>query len=325
LPPLWPTPQRSVSVSTSRPSARWGRRLLLLGTLTLGTMVSTAAGPVGLTFSGPVGADPLTSCSTTVGVVTAVDFSPWNMPIERGCDGSVTGATTAYQALLAAGFTPAGDEQDGPAFVCLINGFPTDDPCTTTPSASAYWSFWVADAGQDTWTYSQYGAMSYHPPPGSVDAWSFGSGGSPSFTPSTVAATNTEPVAPAPTPTTTPTTSAVAPTTTVAAPSGGTTGPAGGRSVTATTTPLAAQGMSTVAGTATTTTPTASAAAPSEVTSTTISTERRGHPKVVDVIPSSSGHRPSTGSPVPAVVGAGLVVLVAGGGGLIAWRRRRAP
>ena len=49
------------------------------------------------------------------------------------------------------------------AFICQIAGFPQDDPCTTTPPANAYWSFWYAQAGQNTWTYSQSGAMNLAP------------------------------------------------------------------------------------------------------------------------------------------------------------------
>jgi hypothetical protein len=43
-----------------------------------------------------------------------------------------------------------------------------------TPPASAYWAFWEARPGQTTWTYSQQGAVGYHPAPGSVSLWVFG-------------------------------------------------------------------------------------------------------------------------------------------------------
>jgi hypothetical protein len=141
--------------------------------------------------SRPAAANPIRTCSSTVGVMVAVDFSPWGGKIERGCD---TGLTTGYAALHAAGFTTAGDDQDGPSFICRIDDDPppSQDPCINTPSASAYWSYWHADAGQNTWTYSQQGAMSYKPPPGSVDAWVFGAtnmsgtNGSPGFSPAQV-------------------------------------------------------------------------------------------------------------------------------------------
>jgi hypothetical protein len=43
-----------------------------------------------------------------------------------------------------------------------------------TPPADAYWAFWQAEPGQNSWTYSQQGAMTYHPRPGSVALWVFG-------------------------------------------------------------------------------------------------------------------------------------------------------
>src|ERR1700722_16697859 len=62
-------------------------------------------------------ADPIASCSTTTGVIVAGDFSHWGGQVERGCDATLT---TGYDALHAAGFTTAGDNEDGPAFVCRI-------------------------------------------------------------------------------------------------------------------------------------------------------------------------------------------------------------
>jgi hypothetical protein len=157
---------------------------------------TVAAGVVGLAMllvvtSRPASANPIRACSSTVGVIVAVDFSPWGGKIERGCD---TTLTTGYAALQVAGFTTAGDDEDGPSFICRIDDDPppSQDPCINTPPASAYWSYWHADAGQNTWTYSQQGAMSYEPPPGSVDAWVFGAtnvsgtNGSPTFSPAQV-------------------------------------------------------------------------------------------------------------------------------------------
>lgn len=95
----------------------------------------------------------------------AVDFAHWGGPIVRGCG---IDQRSGYDLLHAAGFTTAGDEHDGPAFMCRIGDqafhggtqYPTasEDPCSLTPSASAYWSYWIAVAGQDTWSYSQLGA-----------------------------------------------------------------------------------------------------------------------------------------------------------------------
>lgn len=112
--------------------------------------------------------------------------------------------TTGYGALQGAGFITAGDNTDGPAFICRIDDEPppSQDPCVTTPPASAYWSYWHADAGQNTWTFSEQGAMSYHPLPGSVDTWTFGAGRPPPIPPKAVMATAPDPAGTGPSTTT---------------------------------------------------------------------------------------------------------------------------
>jgi hypothetical protein len=151
--------------------------LSLAGALTVGS-----ASPLGGLVPAAAGADPLADCTTTAGVLVAVDFSYWGGTTERGCDAT---PTTGYKALQVAGFVTAGDEEDGNAFICRINDEPppSEDPCITTPPGSAYWSYWHADAGQTTWTLSTLGAMSYQPPPGSIDGWAFGAGKPPTFSP----------------------------------------------------------------------------------------------------------------------------------------------
>jgi hypothetical protein len=101
-------------------------------------------------------------------------------------------------ALRDAGFTTSGDAHDGPDFVCRIglvdrsgSGEPTaaQVPCTVTPPPTQTWAYWHADPGATSWTYSSLGAASYDPPPGSIDAWSFGGQSvPPSLTPAQVRA-----------------------------------------------------------------------------------------------------------------------------------------
>ncbi|MER5868090.1 hypothetical protein ABT118_32645, partial [Kitasatospora sp. NPDC002040] len=133
--------------------------------------------------AGPAAAAPLPidQCTTTSGVVLAVDFSRWGGPLLRSCG---TTPTTGYALLNQGGWKTTGTGHDGPAFICRIGysghqggkQYPTPDQekCVLTPPASAYWSYWHADPGQNTWSYSQLGAMSYKPKPGSVDLWIFG-------------------------------------------------------------------------------------------------------------------------------------------------------
>jgi len=166
-----------------RPGTQVGVLGVLLAAAALSAWVST----------GPAAASsvPRPGCSTSRGVVVAVDLAPWGGRLAWGCDPRLT---TGLQALHVAGFTTGGDDQDGDAFVCRIDGYPppAQEPCVTTPPASAYWSYWHADAGQRTWSYGQEGPLSYRPPAGSIDAWVFGStdlagtSGSPPFSPSGV-------------------------------------------------------------------------------------------------------------------------------------------
>ena len=158
-------------------------------------MAASLFAAAGIWHSDPAGADPLSGCSTTTGEIVVVDFAPWGGNIDRGCAAKLS---TGYNAMISAGFTPAGDESDGPAFVCRIDDEPppSEEACVDTPPASASWSYWHADAGQNVWTYSSQGAMSYEPPPGSVDAWTFGASNpnvKPPFPPSSVRANNPGP------------------------------------------------------------------------------------------------------------------------------------
>ncbi|GAB3938759.1 hypothetical protein GCM10027614_19450 [Micromonospora vulcania] len=160
-------------------------------------------------------ADPLESCTDTRGAIVAVDFGPWGGSVLRGCDAT---PTTGLDLLHEAGFTTTGTVHDGPGFICRI-GSPAfesgaerpalaDEPCELTPPATAYWSYWIAPAGQDHWTYSPLGAMAQRPGPGEVEAWVFGgtdiggTTGAPSFTPASVRASGPGPSGtPTPTPT----------------------------------------------------------------------------------------------------------------------------
>jgi hypothetical protein len=299
----------------------WISAVALVTTAVTAGLVVVAAG------AAPAAADPIGDCSTTTGVIVVVDFSSWGGAVERGCDATLT---TGYNALHAAGFTTAGDEQDGPAFICRIDDEPppSQDPCVVTPPVNASWSYWHADVGQNTWSYSQLGAMSYHPPAGSVDAWTFGAVDPdvpPPFPPSAVRATNT---VGGPTTTSTvaaPTTTAAPPTTGPVPPPTGA-GGAGRPKVAvsgASSPPMTGAGGD--GGEPAGTSPTG----PGPTTSTTSGGAGRAAagrspstPRIVDAAPAST-HRPSAGSPLPLLAGAGLVAVLAVAAGVVARRRRR--
>ncbi|MEH0927379.1 prenyltransferase/squalene oxidase repeat-containing protein [Micromonospora sp. CPCC 205558] len=190
---------------TSRISAPW---LALVAAVTLGALALVVPTRAAI-------ADPLEFCTPTQGAIVAVDFGAWGGPLLRGCDAT---PTTGLDLLHEAGFTTTGTAHDGPGFICRIGSpafdagaehpTPADEACQLTPPATAYWSYWIAPAGQDHWTYSPLGAMSQRPGPGEVEAWVFGgtdiggTTGAPSFTPASVRASGPTPTA---TPTATPT------------------------------------------------------------------------------------------------------------------------
>ncbi|MEU3602698.1 prenyltransferase/squalene oxidase repeat-containing protein [Streptomyces sp. NPDC006798] len=162
--------------------------------LLLGSGTAYAAAP-------PAAAGTPEACTSVKGAVVAVDFGAFGGSVVRGCD---TTPTTGYELLKAGGFRTTGTGHDGDAFICRIGhtsapdgkAYPTPDreKCVDTPSADAYWSYWVAARGAKDWRYSDLGAMGRKPRPGDVDAWVFGAteiggaGGKPSFTPDQVRA-----------------------------------------------------------------------------------------------------------------------------------------
>jgi hypothetical protein len=127
-------------------------------------------------------------CSGTSGVTVTVDFTAFGGVEQTRC--AAGAQTSGITAMQNAGFTPAGTTHYGLAFVCRINNLPspTQDPCVNTPPPTAYWAYYHALSGATTWSYSSSGASSYKPPLGSIDAWAFGNGATPSLTPAQVRA-----------------------------------------------------------------------------------------------------------------------------------------
>lgn len=137
----------------------------------------------------PAGAD---TCGTAAGVSVVVDFGGLGGGVQTGC--APGDPTSGLAALQSAGFGYS-FVPNRPGFVCRVNSLP--DPCNGAP-AHAYWSYWYAPAG-GTWTYSNLGAASRDPAPGSAEGWAFGDGDPPGVPPPQAA-----PPGPAPTPTVAP-------------------------------------------------------------------------------------------------------------------------
>lgn len=255
-------------------------------------------------------ADPVSSCTPSRGVIVAVDFGHWGGAVQRGCDAN---PTTGYQALHAAGFSTDGTRHDGPAFVCRIDGYPASDPCIYTSPSRAYWSYWHANPGQNGWSYSSQGSMSYHPVPGSVDAWAFGAGSRPSFTPAAVRAAAPPASSPAPSRT---------------APAGGGSTPSvAGSAVDAASSRIADSRAAGSAGTAgkapaaRSSSPVAST--PGSASPAATPTPSGSGPRIIDAVPVAQHPATAGRSPLPVVLTLAAVLLLGGTAGWTAWQRRR--
>ncbi len=298
-------------------------------------------------------ADPIGNCTTTTGTIIAVDFSHWGGPVVRGCG---VDDPSGYALLHAAGFSTAGDNHDGPAFICRIGNqafqrgtqYPTaaQDPCILTPPAAAYWSYWLAPVGQNSWTYSRVGSTATTPKPGEVELWTFGGtdlGGTsgnavPSFSPDSIRAHNLAPTGTGPSPGPTPTqpgvgavTGASAPPASGPTPTNASTPTPGGTGPTAVdhaSGPIPASsgtGAGGVQNTASSTPTSAKPGAKSSDASAAIggtSADAPGAPQVVSAMPALPTHH-SSGSIAPLLIGIGLVAVLAAGTGWSMLRRRR--
>ncbi|MFD7618730.1 hypothetical protein [Streptomyces sp. NPDC059802] len=289
--------------------------------LLLSTAVLTANAP-----SAAADPQPMGRCATTSGAVLAVDFSHWGGPVYRSCG---TTPTTGYELLNQGGWRTTGTGHDGPAFICRIGysghrggkQYPTpeQDDCVLTPPASAYWSYWHADPGANTWEYSRLGAMLYKPKPGSVDLWIFGgtdiggTKGRPELTPDQLRAHNTRPNGNAGKPAVTDRAPGLPPGTDTGPEPSGDKKPSPSKSGSASANPSRSPS------------PSASASvspSPSPSITTPVTESAGPGTRVVDAAPTpEAGH--DAGPRLPVVVGGSLIVLVGGAAVLAAGRRRR--
>jgi hypothetical protein len=298
---------RGRSRAAAAPPAR-----VLAGTVLAGTVLAAAGGAVAAprAWAAP---EPMSHCSTTTGVVMAVSFAHWGGPVLRSCAST---PTTAYDMLNQGGWHTTGTEHDGPGFICRIGyrGYqagaqyptPAQESCVLTPPSTAYWTFWHAGPGQNTWAYSQAGATSYSAPPGSVELWVFGgtsldgtSGSAvPTISPASLRANNKAPGSAVRT------NHPAHPAAQSAQPAAQPTHPAG-------TPARGTRG----AGTATATTPVSPSAHASSSPLPTISN--------APPVAAGDSQPPSHGSAVPAIIALVIVVLLAAAGITAALRRPR--
>lgn len=285
---------------------------------------------------------PISQCTTSYGVVLAVDFGHWGGPVLRGCGST---PTTGYALLNQGGWRSTGTHTDGPGFVCRISysgyrggaEFPSaaEQDCVHTPPTTAYWLYWHADPGQSSWTYSEDGAQSYSPRPGSVDLWTFGgSGSSPPVSPDAVRAHNSSTGSPSSVPAVhSSAPSGGSPSTSAGGSAGGgaSTGPAGqgaggpaggssGQGAAGSATATGAQARFNHAGRGSsgpaTRTP-GSSGAPASTTAADQTT-----PAIVNAEPAAVGH--SSGSVLPGLVTAALVLTLGAVATVVGRHRRQA-
>jgi hypothetical protein len=154
-----------------------GRVLTAVATLALCAAATPAAATTTASIPGASKPGVTAACtSTTKGVTEVVDFTKLGGKVQVACD--PTNPKTGLAALTGAGFTYSFVPKY-PGFVCRINALP--NPCNGAP-AKAYWSYWHATRG-GKWVFASTGAGSYHPKPGSVEGWAFGSGEKPKTAP----------------------------------------------------------------------------------------------------------------------------------------------
>lgn len=82
---------------------------------------------------------------------------------------------TGWQLLNQISAEPQGTEQYPSGFVCKLFGYPNDQDCKDTPTATeGSWNYFFATAEQpDTWIYSVTGAGIRKPKCGDAEAWVF--------------------------------------------------------------------------------------------------------------------------------------------------------
>ena len=144
----------------------------------LATLTTLSVFAAGLVAAGGAAAAPAyaAACTGKKGVTVVVDFTKLGGKIKTACD--PTDPATGLAALTGAGFSYTFVPRQ-PGFVCTIDMKP--NPCNGAPT-KAYWSYWHAKP-HGKWVYSNTGAGSYNPAPGTVQGWAFGAGTAPRISP----------------------------------------------------------------------------------------------------------------------------------------------
>lgn len=246
------------------------------------------------------------ACSTSTGVTVVVDYGSLGGTSVRCADKHGSG----IEALDSTGHE-IGYVSPRQPMICTIDRLP--DPCNGAP-ASAYWSYWRAKAG-GSWSYSSLGAASTKPADGTVEGWAFGAGQPPSTRP---------PALPRPRTTTTTTSSTRATSGAGSSASGSSsTSSRAGRTSSSTRLRTTAGAAATASRPVSTAGSSASSATGSTATSSGEADPATGEPATTLAVASEpTSATTDSGSTGTLVVAGLLVLLLAGGAGTLAWRRR---
>ncbi|MEO7371002.1 MAG: hypothetical protein ABIZ69_09075, partial [Ilumatobacteraceae bacterium] len=142
--------------------------------------LAAALALVAIGISVPVAMTPAQSaswydgpCTDNIGITVVIDFQELvpDSPANVRC---VPGAVTSGLNALDQAAVTWESARRFPGLICRIAGKPGTDTesCINAPPLNAFWGYWLAPRGGQ-WCYSDIGAGSRTPPPGTVEGWSF--------------------------------------------------------------------------------------------------------------------------------------------------------
>lgn len=168
-------------------------RARLVGLLAA-VLLGTAAGPVA---TAPAAQAAAGYCPRGTGVTVVVDNGAAGGGSSVRCDPGGAG-TVASTVVPRAGY-PLTYVVRQPGFVCRVAGRPASAPCQNTPPANAYWGLFWSDGRSGTWNYANVGVGSLKVPAGGFIGFRWQSGGRTAPGPAPVGPAAATP-APKPTP-----------------------------------------------------------------------------------------------------------------------------
>lgn len=155
----------------------------MTGVRTLAIAVTVLAGALASVLAVAPASASSGACQDPDAVTVVVDLTDLGGGVQVGCAGS--GPMNGVEALQRAGFSVAGTQRQGLAFVCRIEGRPAADEkltiggrsgyreqCGDTPPPGAYWAYWYADPA-GSWAYATSGPGGHQAIAGGYEGWRF--------------------------------------------------------------------------------------------------------------------------------------------------------